>query len=423
MQNKLNDTLIFVHPFTSVEFSLVRAKERGYKIITIKTPLDKIWIENCWDDIKKYSDFIFESQGNIAEDFPALEQLIQTHNLNIVGVLNCFDGSLFYSDSLANKLLGYNLNLEFSQIRTNKFQVNENLRKNGLNYIKSIFINSIDDFKLQHKKINQFNLPIIVKPAGNTAARNDVKILHSFDHLEETVKMLLTKSNLFASVDKQQLLIQEYITGDEYIVNAVSAFGKHCTTGVFKYRKEGNIFKGGDILGYDCSKAMNTLIDYNTKCLDALKVNYGITHNEIILTPDNVPYIVEMNNRMGGPDIPLISMDCYGINEIDVFLNTIEKKPFPAFEFKINRYGSFLYFTNFFVDTPTKLNLSKIIADARVLVFRPTKVNKDKTQDGDLYFKTTAAVYLSHFSKTQLDQDVQILFDRERDGSLFIGES
>lgn len=417
---KTNETIIFVHPFTTVEFTLARAKDRGYKIVTIKTPYDKVWIEQCWQDIEKYSDYIFESQGNVEADLTKLNELLQTKHLKTVGVMNCFDGSLHYSDYLANQLLGHNLDLEYSALRLSKFLVNEKLKVNHINYIKGIFIDSMEDFKRQLDQIQQFKFPFIVKPAGNSAARTDVKLIYSFADLEKTVPRLLAKTNLFASKEGQQLLIQEFISGEEYNINSVSFGGKHFSAGVFKHRKEGSQFKGIDIVEPRDKAKMDILMEYNFKCLDALKVQYGITHNEIILTAEGIPYLVEMNNRMSGVDIPLMSMDCYGVNEIDIYLDVIAKKPFPVFEHKINRYGVKLLFSNFFVDDPTHLNLADIVSDARQFVFRPAKIDKEKPIENDLYFKVSAGVYLSHFSKAQLEKDIAILLAREQEGSLFL---
>lgn len=413
-----NDTIIVVHPFTSVEFALVRIKERGYKIITIKTQLDKVWIEHEWSCIKKYSDFIFESGGKVETDLNQIQNIIQTNELNIVGVMNGFDGSLFYSDYLANNLLGYSLDLEYSQLRANKFLVNEKLRQTGVNHIKSIFIESIDDFKHHFQQISQFKLPIIVKPAANSAARSDVKVIHAFDDMEKHIAALLSKANIFASAAKQQVLIQEFIKGDEYIVNSVSYRGQHFTAGVFKYRKHGDSFSGIEIVGPD--NKLEILTDYCAKCLTAVKNQYGMTHNEIILTPEGIPYLVEMNNRMAGADVPIMSMDCYGVNEIDIFLDICDNKPIPISERRINRYGVMLFFTNFYVENPTHLNLSDVISDTRMIVFRPAKIDKVKPNAEDLYHKVSAGVYLSHFSKMQLEQDIKILLDRDQDGSLFV---
>ena len=68
-------TIIFVHFFTSVEFSLARTKQRGYNIITIKTPFDKVWIEAQWAEIVKFTDFVIDSHGNVEDDLAAIKRL------------------------------------------------------------------------------------------------------------------------------------------------------------------------------------------------------------------------------------------------------------------------------------------------------------------------------------------------------------
>lgn len=198
-------TIIFVHPFTSVEFSLARTKQRGYKIITIRTPFDKVWIEAQWAEIVKFTDFIIESHGNVEDDLATIKRLEVTNGLDICAVINSLDGSIFYGDSLANHLLGFQINLEDSKRRTNKFVVNERLRETGHSFIRSIFVGSMSDFEQKSAEIRQFTLPIVIKPASNSAARHDVKILHSFEVLRKQWTLYYQRATYSVAVRRRSL--------------------------------------------------------------------------------------------------------------------------------------------------------------------------------------------------------------------------
>lgn len=411
-------TIILTHLYTSVEFTCARIKRRGYKILQIKTAFDTVWIKKSWHDICTYCDFIFESKNDFEQDLLELKQIIQSEQLEIVAVLNCMDPSLFYSDSLSNALNELNLNLEFSQIRTNKFKVNEQLHLAGVPAIKSVFVATMDAWETQYQAISQLNLPLIVKPVNSSAARNDVKIIHDINQLENIITTIINHESYFG-MSKQQVLIQEYIEGKEYYVNSVSWQGQHFVAGIFKYHKLDKVLKATEILDTDDLSQVDTLVQYNLQCLNALQVHHGLTHNEIILTPAGKPYLIEMNNRLSGSDSPLFSMDCYGVNEIDIFLDLLENKPITEFSRQTYRYGIKLRFANFYVDNPTCLDLSGISSDTRIIAFRPEKIDRTKPLQEDLYFKDSAIVYLSHFSKLRLDEDVALLLKREEEGILF----
>src|SRR5205814_3401197 len=54
------------------------------------------------------------------------------------------------------------------------------------------------------------------------------------------------------------------------------------------------------------------LIDVNAKVLRALDVRAGGTHAEYIMTRDGRIYVVEVNARLGGGNIPNITQRAYG---------------------------------------------------------------------------------------------------------------
>ncbi|HEY5741546.1 MAG TPA: hypothetical protein VIS99_03315, partial [Terrimicrobiaceae bacterium] len=125
-------------------------------------------------------------------------------------------------------------------------------------------------------------------------------------------------------------------------------------------------------------------------------------------------------NLFGSRDTQELMIQEY-IRGEEYVVNLVEKGETLVFDFeRINRSGAILYFSNFYVDEPTHLDLSRLVSDRRLITFRPTKVSKDAEVHGDLFIKVSAVLYLSHFSSAQVGEDIKLLRTREENGSLFV---
>merc|ERR1711941_1071 len=107
------------------------------------------------------------------------------------------------------------------------------------------------------------------------------------------------------------VLCQEFLKGTEYVVDHVSRDGVHKTMMVWVYDKRPT--NGGDFVYYgmipvdSASDEAKVLISYTRAVLDALKLDNGATHGEVMMTEDG-PCLVEMNCRAHGGDGNWISL-------------------------------------------------------------------------------------------------------------------
>ena len=297
---------------------------------------------------------------------------------------------------------------------------NISLKKANVRFIKGLMIQNITDLELKSKEIAQFKFPVIIKPASDSVARNDVIIVETIEYLTEKVSRLFKNKSVFHGKPHDVLLIQEYIVGNEFFVNSASLDGKHYTAGVFKYLKEEKKFIGVFSLDEQDREIADILVSYNSECLNALRVSYGLTHNEYIVDKQGSPYLIEINNRVAGIEIPKLSMTCYGSDEISAFLDAIEGQVVHEFDFRHRHaYGAILYLSNFFNKTAIALALSEVHSDNEVVTFRAGIVDPDLHPD-DLFIKVSAALLMSNKNKTELHKDREHLLLKERAGTLFI---
>lgn len=417
-------TIIIVHPFTSDKFLYKTIKTRGYKIITVITNLDYKWIQQCMESINTYSDFIVHAAYNIDTDINELEKLINNNNLELKGIINGFDYSLDYRDQIANYFLQTNIDIKFSKIRCNKYAVSHELSKlPSIPTIKSLLVENIPKWHEKLAILNSFKFPVIIKPATNSAARNNMALVHNINEAKKHLDTLFTQVSTFTDQAISSYIIQEFIEGEEFIVNSTALGSRHLITGVFKYQKTGTRYNGlVSITPNDDEEQIESLIYYHNQCLGHLKFSYGIVHAEYIIDKSGQPYLIEINNRLSGVEIPFLSKECYHTDEVNIFLDLIENKA-NIHEFnpkKIYNYAALPYFSNYVNPHAARLDLSKLNSKYEMIVFRSGVVHAANRDNGEVFDKVSAAMWLLNKDHHSLENDLRHLRDLENDGKLFI---
>merc|ERR1719183_952527 len=139
---------------------------------------------------------------------------------------------------------------------------------------------------------------------------------------------LLVNSQRKVGAQGAAVLCQEFLKGKEYVVDHVSCNGVHKTMMVWVYDKRPT--NGGDFVYYGMipvdsrSEEAQVLISYTRRVLDALKLDNGPTHGEVMMTSDG-PCLVEMNCRSHGWDgawVPLAKMLTGGYAQPSVALDS-----------------------------------------------------------------------------------------------------
>jgi len=145
--------------------------------------------------------------------------------------------------------------------------------------------------------------PMVIKPR-DSAGSDGCTVVTSRAQAHAAVETTLLKSNLMGETNTD-LLLQEYLTGTQYIVNTVSMAGRHLLTEV--YRERIDTVGGAPVLRHIVSRPQldegeRDLVDYVLRCLDALGIREGAAHTEVMLTAAG-PRLVEVNSRIMGPSL------------------------------------------------------------------------------------------------------------------------
>ncbi|MCM0675152.1 ATP-grasp domain-containing protein [Micromonospora phytophila] len=165
---------------------------------------------------------------------------------------------------------------------------------------------------------------VVVKPL-DSAGSEDVYTCETDDEVLHAARLVLGKTNLMLRLN-ESVLVQEFLTGDEFVVNTVSRNGVHWFTDAWlcsKVEVDGRrkIYSYEDLLPADDPRLAEVL-PYVADVLDALGIQQGPAHTELIVTEDG-PCLLETGARLSGLANPVavelatgadqigLTIDCY----------------------------------------------------------------------------------------------------------------
>ena len=213
---------------------------------------------------------------------------------------------------VANELNLKGNSLECTELTTNKYKMRERLSKSNLPCPKYILVNNIEKVNLE-----DLSFPLIVKPTDRSGSRGIYKV-NNESELEPAIKSALEESF------SKEILIEEYILGDEYSVESISEKGIHKVLQITKKYTTGapNFIERGHIEPVEIDDKLYKKIEQVIlKSLDILEVSNGASHSEIKILGSNIK-IVEIGARMGGDFIgsDLVKIST-GIDYLELVIN------------------------------------------------------------------------------------------------------
>ena len=190
-----------------------------------------------------------------------------------------------------------------SAARKEKLLMQQTLAEAGLKHIDSFFATN-SDMALKYIEQN-LTFPILLKPdrsgasVGVNICNNAKEVQAAFD--EWIGADLAQKSGYFGLTGiVEGLVVQEFLTGQEFVVNIVSRDGKHVVTDMWKkYNTEDQECIYDKEILCNNSKDHSDIVDYVVDVFDALGIRHGPSHVEVMLTADG-PCLIEVGCRISG---------------------------------------------------------------------------------------------------------------------------
>ncbi|MFF3209724.1 ATP-grasp domain-containing protein [Streptomyces sp. NPDC002886] len=204
-----------------------------------------------------------------------------------------------------------------SAARRDKYEMIEALRRAG--------VRCADQFKSGDPQAvadwaeRSAGYPVIVKPLSS-ASTDHVYRCHDAAEVLTAARAVLGSTDIFERRNTEAL-VQSFLEGTEYIVDTVSVAGERYVCGVWEYEKEilpngKNIYDLDVLLAPDAAP-VPALIAYVDTVLEALGIQHGPAHAEVIMTPQG-PALVEIGARLNGNMNPGFHDVCLGANQADL---------------------------------------------------------------------------------------------------------
>ena len=208
-----------------------------------------------------------------------------------------------------------------STMRRDKYLMQETIRAQGLRAVAQCKVERSEealDWLDAHG-----HYPVIVKPAASAGSDN-IHLCATRDEALAAVHKVLEANNLFGAPNTHAL-VQEFLDGQEWVVDTVSCDGECLVTNVTKYKKLPNaqgktVYRHSAFLTPDM-EAHGELIRYAQAVIEALGIRLGAAHVELIDTARG-PVLVEVNARMHGGDAVAVLRDYAPFTQLELSVDS-----------------------------------------------------------------------------------------------------
>jgi len=219
--------------------------------------------------------------------------------INVIAVIPDGDDSVLDSDYFSNQLNIISNPIETTKCRRDKYDMQEQIKKFGLTSIQQKKCKKISD--ILEFVSNHPNIRYVIKP-DRGAATETTYLCNNSEMLVEKFNIIMKSDRNQADLNDKCCLVQEYLDGEEWIVNTASRHGSHKIINVMKYNKSsvnGLDFTYLETVLIEPKEVPNELLIYSTNVLNALQIENGAAHSEIKMSSKG-PCLIEVGSRVGG---------------------------------------------------------------------------------------------------------------------------
>lgn len=153
--------------------------------------------------------------------------------------------------------------------------------------------------------------PCVVKPRRGTASTG-VSVIRAAEEADAAFDRARGED------EPAEVVAEQFLSGEQYSVEAFSELGEHVVVAVTrKYSDPVSLVELGHVMPAPLAPERQEEIHaYVAAALDALGVEHGPTHTELVLTEDG-PRIIETHLRVGGDEIWNLVTDATGVDLVE----------------------------------------------------------------------------------------------------------
>jgi hypothetical protein len=311
-----------------------------------------------------------------------------------------------------------------SLLRRDKYEMHERLKKAGLSALRQARCTTVDDALDWAAALQSW--PLVVKPSASAGA-DGVRFCDDLVEVVLAVDAILGKRNKLGDINAAAVL-QKKITGQQFIVNAVSMNGRHYISEIWKDDKiavpGASPICDREILLSPNDELARFLELYTIACLDALGIREGPSHTELFQTDRGELLMIETAARMQGTIDHEAVMEATGHSHVSL---TVLRHADPAAfsELLGTPYArkNHLHCVTLSSSTSGTLNENRCreklsaLKSFRSLIHAP-EPGQSVARTIDL-FTNAGIAYLASDSENVLEQEYRLIRTWEANGELF----
>ena len=290
------------------KFILQRLKKLGLTIVMLHK--EKNWAQS-------YVDYwILADTANHIEAVRAVDTFIKTNRqVKIDGAITFWEDDVLLASKITDKFNWIGIPYDIAKQARNKFLFREFCQNNGIQSPIHKLIRSTNDID------DSLSFPLVIKPAYGSSSAYVVKV-ENMEELLDTYNYV--KKNMSANIesalyDGMDILVEEYIDGDEVDIDIILQNGKvkfHSISDNYQTEEPFFVETGQAIPSSLPIKNQQLLIDLAEETLEKMGVQNGCIHFEA-KSARKGPVPIEINLRMGGDEVYSFVKGAWGVDLIE----------------------------------------------------------------------------------------------------------
>lgn len=206
-----------------------------------------------------------------------------------------------------------------SSARRDKFDMIQALHDNQLLAPKQIKTDSLPEIL---NWVWDHHFPCVVLKPLSSSSSDHVFYCYTRSEIIQAFYSIYKNKDLY-EMTNEMVLVQEYIAGDEYIVNSVSCNGVHVITDMWRglslNTKQVSQDEYAELIS-PTQSTYETLKTYTEQVLTTLGIRQGAAHSEIRLSP-NGPCLIETGARLAGKVNFSVIESMFGYSQLSLLLD------------------------------------------------------------------------------------------------------
>lgn len=398
--------VVLVDPMSSGVVLKQQAKEEGLAVIcvfTVSLEVSERVFRLAKETRNVACDFVIESA-----DFLEIEERLRDVPYAIRAVIAGSESGVLIAELLAHELeLAGNKPL-FA--RRNKWEMRRAIQKAGLSCPD---FQKCPDWKQAEEFAKRHSFPLVIKTPEGVWTSN-VFVCETMEELKKGFHQILTTPDAFGAIPSFAL-VEEYLGGNEYIVDLFSNEGEIHVTDVWVYEKGRP--PGPKNLCWNCRlippEEARRVADYAKRVAQVLRIEFGPSHAEIKDDPKRGPVLIEIGARLCGAGLPQLLREASNFDlfhaTLQVFVEGRADVPHPI---SIGRHFAIVFGVTFEEGVVERIEgieeIQKLPSYVRHLLFVSPGQFQKRSVDG---VTTPLFVYLGHKNRKQLESDIEAVHD------------